>query len=154
VRDQNGFSLIELLIVVAIILVITAIAIPRLLQARSSAQESAAVGTLKAINSAEITYSTAYPSCGFVDMPSLGGDGSGPGTSGILDNVFPDRGGYHFAINLTGPGGDCGMTSGAEYSVEGSPLNPQYLRYFYTDQSAVVRFRFGGPATLTDASIE
>ncbi len=72
--SNKGFSLVELLIVVAIILVIAAIAIPSLLQARMAANESAAVGALSAIKSAEVTYFTAYPTVGYSpDLPSLGG---------------------------------------------------------------------------------
>lgn len=73
-RSIKGFSLIELLIVVAIILVIAAIAIPSLLQARLAANEASAVGSLSAIKSAEVTYTTAYPTVGFSpDIASLGG---------------------------------------------------------------------------------
>ena len=70
----RGFSLIELLIVVAIILVIAAIAIPNLLQARIAAQEASAVGSLSAIKSSEVTYTTAYPTVGYSpDIGTLGG---------------------------------------------------------------------------------
>lgn len=73
-RSTKGFSLIELLIVVAIILVIAAIAIPNLLQARISANEASAVGSLQAIKSSEITYDTAYPTVGFAaNIGALGG---------------------------------------------------------------------------------
>jgi len=72
--SAKGFSLIELLIVVAIILVIAAIAIPNLLQARISANEASAVGGLSAIKSAEVTYYTSYPAAGYAnDMATLGG---------------------------------------------------------------------------------
>jgi len=72
--STKGFSLIELLIVVAIILVIAAIAIPNLLQARMSANEASAVGSLSAIKSAEVAYDTAYPTVGYSpDILSLGG---------------------------------------------------------------------------------
>ena len=73
-HSTKGFSLIELLIVVAIILVIAAIASPSLLQARMSANEASAVGSLSAIKSAEVAYDTAYPTVGFSpDITSLGG---------------------------------------------------------------------------------
>lgn len=73
-RSANGFSLIELLIVVAIILVIAAIAIPNLLQARIAANEASAAGSLSAVKSAEVTYYTAYPNIGYAnDIGSLGG---------------------------------------------------------------------------------
>jgi type IV pilus assembly protein PilA len=74
VNSTKGFSLIEVLIVVAIILIIAAIAIPNLLQARLSANEASAVGSISAIKSAEVAYFTAYPSVGYsLDIGSLGG---------------------------------------------------------------------------------
>ena len=73
-RSSRGFSLIELLIVVAIILVIAAIAIPNMLQAKLAANEASAAGSLSAIKSAEVTYYTAYPTVGYSDdIASLGG---------------------------------------------------------------------------------
>src|SRR5215469_10517372 len=83
-RPPNGFSLIELLIVVAIILIIAAIAIPNLLRARMQANEASAVSSIHAINTAEISYATLFPTVGFAPTLSSLGDGGTtpcPGTS-------------------------------------------------------------------------
>lgn len=143
-RKQNGFSLIELLIVVAIILIIAAIAIPTLTRARVAADESSAVGSMRSINTAEISYNAAYPATGFTTtLSQLGSPAAGctPSTANgcFIDSVLTSgtKSGYVFAVAANGGT----PTPQTNYSVLASPLYPSYTgaRYFCSFEDAVVR---------------
>lgn len=110
---QRGFSLIELLIVVAIILVIAAIAVPNMLRARIQANEASAISSIRTINTAQVTYAVTYPAVGYAtDLANLGGPSNGLVTStnaGLLDWVLGcatqpcPKSGYLFSVvNATG----------------------------------------------------
>ena len=153
-RKQKGFSLIELLIVVAIILIIAAIAIPNLLRSRIAANEASAVGSIRTINTSEVTYASTYPDAGFGLLTALGGAGGSVTGAGLLDSVLSSgtKSGYVFAVVTSGATGTGPATI---FTVTGDPQNSQTgQRHFYSDQSGVIRYNVSQPASASDGPLQ
>jgi len=140
---QKGFSLIELLIVVAIILIIAAIAIPNLLRSKMASNEASAVGSLRTLNTASVTYSTSYgsyPGSLGVLGPIASGGTASSGLADLVDSVLSSgiKSGYSFTWSQ---GSTDSSGNYLNYSITAQPLTPGTTgqRYFYTDQSGVIR---------------
>ena len=140
-RTSKGFSLIELLIVVAIILIIAVIAVPSFLRSRMVANESAAVASLRTLNTAQVSYNSAYPTVGYASsLGALAGTSCTPPNSTsacLIDTALAtgQRSGYSFTLTA-----GSGAPSGS-YSINVAPIVYNYsgMRYFCSFSDAVVR---------------
>lgn len=152
-RKQKGFSLIELLIVVAIILIIAAIAIPNLLRSRIAANEASAVGSVRTINTAEVTYASTYPEVGFADLDAMGGAGGTSTAAGLIDSVLASgvKSGYSFTVTPANALNNVFTT----YTVAADPSSAQTgSRHFFSDQSGVIRYNSGAAATVSSSPLQ
>jgi len=145
-RREFGFSLIELLIVIAIILIILAVAMPRLQKSRMYAQEMAALQAIKTIHTAETQYYSTYgkyaETLAALGPPTSGA--AGPAASDLIqeDLASGEKQGYKFVLTAI-PGGYIVNANPVAFGSSGS-------RTFYSDQSMSIRQNFGQePATAT-----
>jgi prepilin-type N-terminal cleavage/methylation domain-containing protein len=152
---QKGFSLIELLIVVAIILIIASIAIPSLINAKRSANETSAVSTIRTINSAQISYNSAYPNVGFAStLTALGGTSSCTPPSStsacLIDSQVASGSKNGYSFTLSGLTGNPVST----YQIVGVPLAPSQtgVRSFCSYSDGVIRAQIA-PITNCDNTV-
>jgi type IV pilus assembly protein PilA len=139
-----GFSLVELLIVVAIILVIAAIAVPNYLKSRRAANEASAVSSLRSICTGQLNYHNSAGS--FTTITGLRDDD-------LIDNILGSgsKSGYQF---VSTPGGDPKL----QYTVTAEPIISSGVtttgdRFFYVDQSNVIRCQLRSPANASSPPI-
>jgi len=157
-RKSKGFSLIELLIVVAIILIIAAIAIPNLLRSRIAANEASAVQSLRTLTTVNHTYNSTYGLGYAPSLASLGPPGAGvaptAAAADLIDSVFAGgvKSGYTFTYTPAAAVGGIIYS----YTVNADPVavGTTGQRYFFTDQSSVIRFNTAAKASATDAPLQ
>ena len=167
-RKQKGFSLIELLIVVAIILIIAAIAIPNLLRARMAANEASAVGSIRTINTSAVTYSSTWGVQFPASLAAMAGAPGGVAACGgaiLIDPLLAGataaataKSGYFFTyVGATATPALNGCTGFQSYTVVGVPaiIGQTGQRGFFSDQSGVIRYNTtGAPPTIADNPLQ
>jgi prepilin-type N-terminal cleavage/methylation domain-containing protein len=140
-RRESGFTLMEVLIVAAVLAIIIAIVLPAIASARKHTNESAAVANLRSVSSAQLQYRTRYGDFGDIDELE---------TASLLDASYEDgmKTGYEF-ISAENP-------SSSTWSVTATPVTPGVTgdRFFFIDESGVIRYREGESAGNEDSAVD
>lgn len=150
-RNRRGFSLIELLIVIAIILIIITIAVPKLQRARMYAQETAALGAIRTIHTAEVQYYSQFGKYA-ISLTELGPPASGaagPSAADLIGNDLSSglKQGYKFKLS--------GSQGGYQIDAQPEVFNSSGSRTFYSDQTMVVHQNYGQePATVNSPELK
>lgn len=158
-KQQKGFSLIELLIVVAIILIIAAIAIPNLLKSKIAANQSGAASTIRTINTAEATYQSACPQIGYsATLAELNTGAICKAGAGLVDSVIGSatgiKSGYTFVeAGSTGAANGDGIGVNTQYITSATPVNVGTTgqNQYCSDQNMVIYYAITGTGCATPA---
>ena len=154
-KKQKGFSLIELLIVVAIILIIAAIAIPNLIKSKMAANEASAVGSVRTINTGEVNYAASCPAIGYATvLINLNTGGGCAGGLGIIDAVL--GGGAKSGYTFVAPGlvGADGLNDTYTATANPAVLGTTGQRGFFSNQTGVIRYALAGAATVASSPLQ
>jgi len=155
--SSSGFSLIELLIVVCVIMIIAAIAIPNFIRSKEAANESSAASNMRNISTAEFLYSSTYGAGYSPNLPSLSGNTGTPAPTHaeLIDQVLASGTKSGYVISYT-PGTPDAQGRIISYAINANPLVPGSTgqRFFYSDQTCVIRWNNTAPAGPTDIPIQ
>jgi type IV pilus assembly protein PilA len=158
----RGFSLVELLVVLAVILIVAAIAIPNLLESRMRAYEASGVESLRVLVTAEHLYITTHGNGFSPTLNELRTSGAPScDAAALVDSVLASGVKNSYSFTYTGVGAlsvaakGCASPGFGAFQLNGDPIAPGPLgrRHFYSDQSGVIHQSWTGPATAADPAI-
>lgn len=154
----RGFSLLEMVVVVAVLLVIAALAIPNFMRSKIRANEAAAVGAMRTITTAQIGYMTTYQRGYAASLAVLGppppAQQPSAAAAGLIDVVLASglRNGYNFVY---APIDVDGNSQPEAFTLNANPVSPGQTgeKYFFVDQTNVIRESLGGPANVNSPPV-
>jgi len=145
-KDKAGFTLIELMLVVAILVTLSAIAIPNMLRSRIEANEASAIGDLRIIAGAQMVHHAARNSFG--DFEQLTSIQDGPGTAFLDESWFDGRRKAGYVFNI-----EAADTAAFVCNAQPFNLGNTGTRYFRVDTAGIIRYNRDAMATDTDPPV-